>query len=302
MPEVDGQVTEPQETKPQVLAMEDLEKYQVPVKINGEEGMRSLKDVWAQFQKGEAAERRLQELHEKETTMQELIDAATFIKTGWEGQDGASLVKGLMKAGVPEADARRVVYGPQEDAGGGSPHTGGFDEEDEGDSAIASLQAQVKQLTEALSGMVGQTKQEQENRKILQDVAEALDKSPELAKIVSRAEKKNPGAKKDFLREAFEAVARRRQEFPTMGPRVIQAGLGDLLSKLNRLGISADDPTPPTSLGPSEISESGVHLSSHARALMDETTDDEDVSLFSTKAAGALLRETARNLKALAGK
>lgn len=302
MPEGEIQGQNTQETKPIVITREDIEagKYHITTKVNGEETVKPIKDVWSRAQKDEAAERKLQELHDQETVFRERLDGAAFVSQGWEKQDGQTLIKGLVKLGIPEERAKVIVFGP--DNAASDPHTGGSQDDDPelDDPRYAALQAQIQRLTEAVSSQSTKAQEAERQRTQLQQVAEALDKQPELAKIM-KARATTPEAKKVFLRKAYEAVERRRQEFPTMGPRVIQAGLGDLLSELTVLGISPDTPTPPTSLGPSEISESGVHLSKNAKTMMDSTKDDEYVSIFDPKASASIMRDIARHTGLLKG-
>lgn len=281
-----------------VISVADIEsgRYQIETRVNGEQQVRPLKDVWGRAQKDESAERRLQDLHTREAELQEARDAYEFIRKGWGEKDGTALIKGLMKAGIPEEAARTVVYGPQN--ANPDPHTGGitegedFDEENE---QVTALTQKVAQLEQVLSKLVSDGQEQTGLRNRMQETLVALDKHPELAKIIERRFK-TPEQKRYAQKKAVEAVERRRQEFPTWGPRVIQTGLGDLLSEWNLMGISPDEPIPPTSLGPSDISESGVHLSSHARAMIDETKDDEYVSLFSEEAPSSIVKSIARNI------
>lgn len=244
---------------PEMLTMK------VPVKINGTVVEKPLQEVIDEHQLKAASHAKMREAAELKTSAERAIEFESLFKQGTAG-DPAAFRQALLMAGFDNEQVSAFLQGKASPDDGASDYV----EPTEGDNAeVTELRSHVETLTKAVKTLVDRDRSREVTTTADARVAEiytALDKHPKLGTIIRGLSEEG----RADLQELARSRVGRRAKSPeyagrAWGPRVIQAGLDDLVESVTRLGITPTADSQETS-----------------------TTEDDDVLALDESAASIL--------------
>lgn len=252
------------------------------LKVNGQIRSLTLAEAQRLLQKELSVEARTEALHEQETEMEQLVEAARFLKTGFEKKDGAMLMKGFGNLGWPEEVSRTAVYG--------SPAPESTEQEGGQEPPAPAPDPRLDEMYRDFQARKNQGVRSDR----LTEIRRALDSRPEFAKIMKGD---NELAKETLIDLAGQMIARQLPKFNAWGPRPIQAGLAETVSRATALGLLQEktDSTSLTGLGPSELPDTGVTVDESARGILTEKPTTDDDSIYSPNFGKSVLRNIAEH-------